>query len=284
MFALMLGLLVESIRIAEKWSHILWTFAGSFIASLIIFFPGKREHSYNFESHLSLWPYFFLFFFIVISSIVYSGRTKVRLTEKTTLMQSMAIIYLVIDYDLLKIENWLMYTALGIGLVFCLFSFFNAVTYFRLSRSNRLWLSVWSSIIMLLLALDNILRIYSTEAIENTWQVSDALYIGLQYFLLGISAMYIARNAIMLISFLPGKGTFFNAQYFRDLREVKDEHIDRYDENQSYIGHSLILIIVTPIFYYINYNCQFVPAHLAVWMSFVLFPFAFMISRMQRRG
>ncbi|MEQ7802289.1 hypothetical protein ABDJ41_21010 [Pedobacter sp. ASV1-7] len=282
MLALMGGLLFESIRVAKKWSYILWTFIGSFIFSLFIFIPGKNERYYNFESHLVLWPYIFLALFTFISSIVYRDKTTARLNEQITLLQSMAIIYLVIDYNLLQLDNWLAYTSLSIGLLFCLFSFFNALTPLILSKSNRLWLSVWSSIIMLILSIDNIYRIFSQGEIENTWNVSDSLIIGLQYFLLGISGMYIGRNIIMLLGFFPSKGSFFNTKYFRDLDEIKYAHINRYDEKQSYISHSIICILLTFACYYINYRYQYLPAHSAIWISFVLFPLFFTLSRLRR--
>ena len=65
----------------------------------------------------------------------------------------------------------------------------------------------------MLFAVDNIFRVYQNEQIENA-EISHGLYIGLQYFLLGVSSIYIVQNFLMLFGFFPGKGTFFNDGIF----------------------------------------------------------------------
>jgi len=62
---------------------------------------------------------------------------------------------------------------------------------------------------MVLFAIDNIIRVYQNEQIENTEDLTHGLYIGLQYFLLGASSIYFLQNLFMLIGFFPqGKGPF----------------------------------------------------------------------------
>ncbi|SMC60671.1 hypothetical protein [Pedobacter nyackensis] len=279
---LMAGLLFESFRLSRKLSYVLYALAASFTFSLLLFVPGKTERNYIFEEHLAIWPYGLLIIFALTSAIIYDKKAIARLTEGITLIQSIAIIYWVIDYGYLNIDNLFMYILLGIGLLFCLFSFMNALTYIKLSRSTRLWLSIWSSIIMLLFSIDNIIRTFSNGDIENTWAVSDSLFYGLQYFLLGVSGMYIVKNILMLIGFLPGRGTFFNAQYFRELHELKNEHVERYSEDQIYIGHVVFCILITAGLFFANYTYRFVPANIAIWIGFVLFPGILMLANFKR--
>lgn len=136
---------------------------------------------------------------------------------------------------------------------------------------------------MMLFSLDNIIRVYSNEEIEKAKQISDAFYIGLQFFLLGVSAIYMMKNFFMLLEFLPGKNRFFNAEYFRELRILKNEHIERYSENQIYVRHAIICIIVTSGLYFVNYTFRILPTHTTIWLGFVLFPFLLKLSSLGRK-
>ena len=126
---------------------------------------------------------------------------------------------------------------------------------------------------MVLFAVDNIYRTYQTQDIEVVSSIPYGILIGLQFFLLGICSIYIAQNFFMLMMFLPGKGTFFNAQYFRELRELKQDHINRYSERQVSFFHSLLCLLITVGVFYLNYHYQVLPRNLAIWLVFVVLPF-----------
>jgi len=102
--------------------------------------------------------------------------------------------------------------------------------------------------------------------------MAQAMYIGLQYFLLGVSGIYIAQNILMLAGFLPGKGTFFNKQYFRDLQELKNDHINRYSDEQVNILHMLFCVLFVGTAFALNHYYHILPVHLAIWTMFVVFP------------
>ena len=275
--ALIAGVFFESKRLTEKWLPVLLTALGSFIFSFVAFLPGKREHIYNFENHIEMWPYTFIFIFIIISIIVHKDKVIPKLTEGITLLQSIAVIYWVIDYGFVDTDSLFLKSLMVVGLLFSLYSVFHAFTHAILSRTSRLALSIWSSIIMLLFASDNIYRVYQNEQIENTADLTHGLYIGLQFFLFGISAIYKVQNFIMLTGFLPGKGTFFNAQYYRDLKELKSVHIKRYSDRQVSILHSFFCVLLIGTIFFLNFHYQLLPRHVTIWTVFVIFPFILII-------
>ena len=121
---------------------------------------------------------------------------------------------------------------------------------------------------MVAFAIDNIYRVYQNEDIVTTKFLSQGLYIGLQYFLLGVSAIYITQNYILLAGFLPSK----NGNYRRDLKETKENHINRYSENQVFIGHSFLCILYALTIYGLNYKYQILPRHTMIWLVFLTFP------------
>gem|GEM_PF-4463404 len=52
------GAIFEGKRLSDRWSTVLWIALGAFIFSFFAFIPGKREHHYNLENHIAMFPYF----------------------------------------------------------------------------------------------------------------------------------------------------------------------------------------------------------------------------------
>jgi hypothetical protein len=270
--AIIAGVIFEGKRLSDKWYIVVLIALISFILSFLAFIPGKKEYFYNFDRHIELFPYYFIVLFALISIIFHGKKVIPKLTEGITLLQSIAVIYWVIDYGFITSTNLVLKTLMNIGIAFSLYTIFHAFTHTVLSRTSRLTLSIWSSIIMFLFATDNIYRVYQYEPIENTSSISQGLYTGLQFFLLGVSCIYSIQNFIMLMGFIPGKSTFFNKQYFRDIKELKNDHIQRYSDKQVSILNSFFCVLFTGIVFGLNYQFQLLPRNIAIWIVFVSFP------------
>lgn len=281
--AIIAGVMFEGRRLSEKWSTFLWTTLGAFVFSFLCFLPDKRETNYNLENHLEIWPYWYAIIFAIFSICANYDKVIPRLTEGITLLQSIAIIYWVIDYGFLSTGSVILQSLMVIGLLYSIFALLHAFTYSNLSRTNRLALSIWSSLIMLLFALDNIYRVYQNEEIEYAINNTNAFYIGLQFFLLGASSIYIIQNALMIFGFLPGKGSFFNSAYFREINQLKEDHVQRYSDDQVYIGHSIICLIFAVTVFGLNYYYQILPRHIAIWFVFITFPLLLRIASYKKK-
>jgi hypothetical protein len=267
LLALFAGLLFESIRVSGSWKTVAGIFAGSYLCSLMAFLPGKSERIYNFENHIEMWPFVFIFFFALIFGIAYRDRVTAKLTEGVTLLLSLSLVYWTIDYGFTNYHNWFAYTLLTIAFSLTVFSIINALTNIHLSRITRLTLSIWSTVIMFAFAVDNIIMVFNNPDIESTY-LYDGLYIGLQFFLLGVSAVYIMQNYMLLAAFIPSK----NGNYKSDLKENKKVHIDRFSDEQVFTGHSILYILYTVTFYGINYKYQILPRHTMIWLVLFTFP------------
>jgi hypothetical protein len=219
--ALIAGAIFESKRITEKWSTVFLTALISFILSFVGFLPAKNEGIYILDSHIEIWPYWFLFFFIIFSIAFNTEKVTAKLTEGITLFQTIAVIYWLSDFGFSNINTTFLKVLLITGLFLSLYSFFHAFTHVTLSRPARLALSIWSSSIMMLFAVDYIYRVYLNGNLEEAPDLTSKINVGVEYFLLGVSSIYISQNILMITGFLPGKQTFFNAQYFSDLKELK---------------------------------------------------------------
>lgn len=241
---------------------------GTYFFSLITFLPDKYEDIYIFENHIESWPYAFIIIFALAFAIVNKDKVIAKLNEGITLLLSLSIIYWTVDYGFTNYHNWFAISLLIITFLLTAFSILNALTNIKLTRATRLILSIWSTIIMFAFAVDNIIRVFSNQDIESTKYLSQGLYIGLQYFFLGVSAVYIMENYMLLVAFLPNK----NGNYKKELRENMKDHLDRYSNKQVFIWYSLFCILYAGIMYWINYKYQVLPRNTMIWLVFLTFP------------
>lgn len=278
--ALITGVIFESRRISNKWttsvfigilSFIFIFFLGSFLCSIV----DESNCSLEFILNRSLvfWPFIFFVFYVIYSRIFNERNITPKLTEGITLFLSIAMIYWVVDNGLINFDNIISQTLIVIGISFSLFSFFHAFTKTHLSDRNKFILSIWSSLIMMFFAVDNLNSIYENHNTANSDDILQGIYVAIQYFLLGVSSIYMIQNFMMLIGFLPRWKRFFNSRYFEEFRELKDEHITRYSEEQvSYLDSIFCAVFIGSIFF-LNYYYDFVSRQFVIWITFIIFPF-----------
>lgn len=265
---LFMGLIVESYRIVSNFKIVLFLFLCSYIFSFITFIPGKNETVYNFVSHLTIWPFVLLILYSLSMAIIYEKQITTKITEGTTLLLSISLIYWAFDHGYVYYFNWFSITLIVIGLSFTSFSLFHALTHIPITQSSRLILSIWSAIITSIFAVENIVRIFNNPEIEQSKYFSEGFYVGIQYFLLGISSIYVIQNFMLLINFLPSR----NGNYKKELKENKKMHINRFSDQQTDIKQSLVCIVFTGTFYSLNYFYHFLPRYTMIWLIFVTFP------------
>lgn len=280
LIALFGGLLYEIFRVSKSWENIVPVFLGSYFFSLIAFSPGKREYVYILENHIQNWPYVFIFFFAIMYAGFYKDTLTVRLTEGMTLLLSISLIYWFIDYGFSNFYNWFVITLMSLAFLLSTFSIINAFTTIKLTKSNRLTLSIWSSIVMFAFAIDNVIRVFNNQDIETTKYLSQQIYIGLQYFLLGVSAIYIVRNYVLLEAFIPNR----NGDYINDVKENIKDHIERYSDMQVNFWDSMFCVLYAGTIYVLNYNYHILPRHTMIWLVFVTFPLILELKSLIHRG
>jgi hypothetical protein len=264
MLTMFAGLLFESFRVLENKRSIFEIFIFAYLFSLLAFIPGKREHNYSFESHIHGWPYAFLVIYALFFVVFNQERFTSKLNEGITMVLSLSLIYWAIDYGFTNYHNWFSISVMVIGALLCVFSIIHALTYIPLTRTVRLILSIWSSFILVAFAIDSMVRVFSNPEIEDSKYMSESVFIGLQYFLLGVAAIYIMRNFLLLISLLPSK----NGNRKKDLREGKQEHMNRYSNKQANIFNSILCLLIVGTIYWLNHKYEVLPRHTAIWLVF----------------
>lgn len=277
--ALFLGLLFESYFIFKKLNSILNCFSISFFISLITFIPGKREKIYSLQSHMELWPYFFLISFIIGVIIIKQKEVTAKQTEGTTLLQSLALVYWAIDYRIFENIDLFKSIIIVLTIVATLFSLTNALTRIELGKYNRLLLSIWSSITLMCLAIDNIIRVFSNGDIDQQTSLLSSIEVSIQYFFVGISSVYVVNNIFMIFAFLPEK----NTPYKQTLYLAKKMHLDRYSDVQVATMDTIFCICFSVFIYVLNSIYGLVPRHTIIWFVIVTFPFLLQLAKSLRR-
>lgn len=277
--ALFLGLLLESYFIFRKLNSILNCFTVSFFVSLFTFLPGKREKNYNLQNHIELWPYFFLISFIIGIIIFKQKEVTSKQTEGTTLLQSLALVYWLVDYKFFDNIDFLKALIVLVIVGAVLFSLVNALTNINLGKSNRLFLSIWSSFVLMCFAIDNIIRVFSNGDIDQQNSLMMSVEVAIQYFFVGISSVYVVQNIYMLLAFLPEK----NTKYKQTLYAAKKMHLDRYSDLQISIIAALLCICYCTLFFVLNSIYNFIPRHTMIWFVIVTFPILLHLQKWVRQ-
>lgn len=268
---LFLGIIYENKRLSTDWKIIVLKTFGALIFSFLAFLPGKRERNYDFENHIEIWPFTFLAFFVFISVIIHDKKIIPKLTEGITLIQSISILYWLYDLNIFDFDNKFLIILFTIPILISLYSLLHAFTYIPINRNARLYLSIWSSLIMIIFAVEHIFRVFNSPEIEDTTMLN-GLIITIQYFILGVSSMYILQNFFMLAEYLPSKNRFYGKEHMKDIRTMNKTHIERYSDKQVMILDSIFCLIFCLAIYFINYKYQFVPRNTAIWIVFLTFP------------
>ena len=81
-----------------------------------------------------------------------------------------------------------------------------------------------------------------------------------------------AQNAMMLVGFLPGRGTFFNTKYFKEIDVLKRDHIKRFSGEQASFSTVLLCALYAFAVFGSNMHYQWVRSNFAIWMVFLTFP------------
>ncbi|RXR18259.1 hypothetical protein EQG63_08290 [Flavobacterium amnicola] len=269
---LLLGIIYENKRLSTDWKIIALKVLGSLIFSFLVFLPGKRERNYDFENHIEAWPFYFLAVFVLISVIIHDKKVVPKLTEGITLIQSISIIYWIFDYKFFENINLFSSILISVSFLISLYSLIHAFTYITLSRNARLYLSIWSSIIMIIFAVEHIFRVFDSPNIEET-NILNGSIITLQYFLLGVSSMYILQNFFMLAEYLPSKNRFYDKEHLKDIKTMTKTHIERYSDKQVMKLDSLFCLLYSSSLYFINFKYQIIPRQTAIWVIILTFPY-----------
>ena len=278
MLFLFAGMIVEGLRLSKKWQVVSIIFVLAIAFTLFTFLVIQNKSVYNLNILIELIPYIFIFYFTFIFAVFYKEKVTAQLSEGVTLLQTLAILYWIIDSDLALYQNWWVYS---VSATVCLFSIFvsvNALTQLHLSETIRIILSMWSSLIMMVFAADHIFYVFNQTVSEASFDTAQLISKGVPYFLLGVSSLYIMQNYLLLIAFIPGKKDKYVtdservAASEREFRQSKEDHLSRYSTYQISFFEAIFCICYAFLVFGSNYYLDLLSKQSAIWLVFFTFP------------
>ncbi len=166
------------------------------------------------------------------------------------------------------------YKALSlIGILFSLYSLFHGFTKTKLTDRHRFILSIGSSCIMIFFAANYTLSMYLHGMINEFQTNWDFIYNMAQWFLLGISMIYMIHNLTMITQFFSKDKSTSWKQYYRNVRNLSQKHKDRYSMHQVKIQYALVFTLLSGLLFYANHSLQIVSSQTVIWIVFASLPF-----------
>ena len=266
--ALVVGLAFEYRRIFRSWRSLLYMFLAMYAVSLTAFIPLEGNKPYDVESRIEWWPYWFCFLVALGAMTEDRERITARMDEGTVLLIGLAVGYWLFSHWSPNVRSGFDMFVLMLYAISFAFVALHAFTERPLGRSHRLLLSLLGTCGTLLLALDNIWRVWAME--PPVGMLSSGLHL-LAYFLLGISSMYIVNNAYLLMDLMPDRGATLSS-YRKELKVIKKLHVSRFDSHQVPSRYALYCVIYSLALYIPNALFEWVPVHMAIWGVVVTFP------------
>lgn len=266
---LLLGVIFETKKFGADWKVILFKIVSSIVGSLLLLLLWG-EMSIN--KVLEGWELSFIIAYILISVSMFKKQVTTKLTEGVTLLQSLCILYWIKDFGILEQGDSFSILVIITSLMFLIFAIYNGFVKNSLTDESRLLLSIGSSIIMVVFAIDNISRISDIPELE-TLSLKLATSAFIQFFLLGISAMYMMQNFFMLYTYLPDKQHSYGKEHMKKIKERNKEHLERYSKEEVTTFDSFLCIAFCLTLFWMNSKNQYLPRNTIIWVVILTFPY-----------
>lgn len=252
------GITYENKKLSSNWEILIIKIFSSIIIGMLAFIHSKQNTHITFNERLHQWMYLFVFSFVVISSIYHNKKTTPKLTEGITLIQSISFVYWLLPENLS--ESLFVIIGMIIVSIPTLYSIYHAITNTKLTHYARLYLSIWSSVIMLIFSLNYL------QQLKNNYN-PDNIFLNLgEFFILGVSLIYIFQNAVLVLGYL------FVKKDEQIRKKLNDRHIQRYSSKQVNIKDSIFIIILCVCVYTANFLLELIPRETLIWIVFILTP------------
>lgn len=195
-----------------------------------------------------------------------SDKIIPKLSEGISLLQSLAIVYLALNYNLPNSFNIIHFIIAGILTLFCGYTLYHSFSVKKHTDNSKFILSLWSSLIMLVFSI-----LYFNNIIKLNISNETSFVAIIQCFLFGTSIIYFSQNVWLLIRFLPDKNEK-TSHYKLRLKKLKNEHVSRFFDIQIFRQNALICILLVSGIYSLNYKYNVLNPLTIIWIVFTFFP------------
>jgi hypothetical protein len=272
MIALITGMIYQSYQITKNLERILIYSVITAFGSLMAFGQSKSGMVYQFENHVRFWIYAFIFIYLFIMWVEHHKQIRACLDEGSSLLLSMGFIYWIYSKDLFHFTNLGVITLNVLALSFSFYTLVHAFFNIKHRALSRFILSFGSCLIIILLTFDNLFNLTKMGDLNlaKTWQTN--LLLILQYFLLGVSSLYLFQNFMLILQYLPSK---YSGSIITNFKSTTLQHIERYSELQLSKFEAFVYFSVSAISYSLNAYFKYIPPNMNIWLIIFCLPILF---------
>lgn len=271
LLALLAGLVYESNRFKGNLFTVFLISGLSISITFVISLTQKEFENASINIYQT-WPLQFIFFFSLANLMVNEDMVRKKQTEGMNILLTTTFVYWLFDNDGFQDGELPYFSAAGIGLIFLLNTAMKGFRKSAPSRISRLFSSILGTILMLIFSIDFVFNSFQNGTIGFSSDIFQNLYIGIQYFILGISAIYFALSIFLLFEIVPGRHNFFDAIYFQNLKNLAIILIHSQTKSKARFGVALFYIAFPSILFATNYFLVFMPRPYLIWVVLVSAP------------
>lgn len=270
--AFLIGKTAELRKITGDWWSVVKILGCAAIFSMIVFLPTKGGPVRSFEEQLESIPILFALSSLIATSAFYREKLTSEIGEGISLLHSLALLYYLLELARAG-------TISPMWLIPCIvpaaWAITHALTKIDLGLKDRLWLSLWSSLISLIFGVVYLLRVLEMDNVEQLVAAGSylrAAIISSDFFLLGASGVYLLQNAMMLLLYIPGRNNLGSGTYMAQVENLNRQHIRRFSSDQVDRRDALFALILVGGMFIANYFFQLTRPEFVVWLSLVVAP------------
>lgn len=229
------------------------------VATILFFIFAFRQAEID-NWNISYFSSWFIIYGLVISFltlILHTDKISIHLTEYTSLISSIWLIYIIINSS----QNSIFF--LSLSLIWFLYNLIHNFTRIKTTTNSKFIMSIVTYFIF-----SGIYLNYISKLLENNIITYSPLQL-IDYFIAGFWIIYILDAALKIFLLIPKKGSSYLKEI---LPHAKSEHVKYFSNSQSIIT-STISGISTLILLVINYYNWYLKAESVIWISLSLIIF-----------
>ncbi|WP_116107341.1 hypothetical protein [Lewinella sp. IMCC34191] len=261
------GLLYESWRITRNRRHVAWTLLAATYLSLPFSVPHDRG---DFEAPPSLVVFASLLFgfYCVVFAVINYKRILPKRSEGQAWLLSLCYLYWLLELWQSGISFPVWLALAGTGIIPLTISGFHAFLPLPLTQWVRTWLSIWCVFVILALGIDNGTYVLSSLWDWTTPHPLDFTTRMLAFFLLGMSAIYVAHNLMQIMEML----SLDKLGTRKEKRQIRRRHILNFSVRQIPAWQSALCLAYAGILFGLNFYFAVLPRITMIWLVIVSFP------------
>ena len=265
------GLTIKLIELHRSIWNVLGIIAGGVILGGIIWNQLYQDAFYLGKPlPFGLWAVALLLAIVFIACSIEitrrHNRLMLQLSEGLLAVQSLAFIYIAIEYRWLWSHVPLVRALTIVGVLVAISAIWYMLGQYRWHRRVSLLYNHWSVIVVFILScfyVAGIMHLYATTEIVSGW---GAVALAVQFFLFGVVASNIYNNFQLLASYFPDRDWKENVQ------TAHRHMLKRFERKQADSKVASFVLVAIALFFAANAYLHFVLPSSAVWLAIFVTP------------